>query len=610
MLVWSSSARPTGSKAPSSVKTLLVDDEQSLRDVIARRLRRAGHEVIEAKCAEQALDLFEQNADVAAVVSDICMSGVNGVELLRRLKARRNDVEVVLMTGYAEVETAVGAVDAHAFAYLRKPFCMEELIHTLDRLDEVLRMRRERAENARRLEGLVQRMEASDRRYRALVEGVRGAVLSTGADLRIRSAAGQTDHLFGRSSEELAGTSIDELRHPDDAERFRHVARELLDEGGVRQIDGDVIRADGRVIPTVEVLTAAGGCGDDGEEPGLFWILQDGTEEQRLKEQAEIARDYLAAMRRSRTEGRRLIGDSRGMRNVLRMIQSVAPTDASVLVLGASGTGKELVAESIHVNSPRADKPFVVVHCAALPESLLESELFGYEKGAFTGAVGCKRGLIEIADGGTLFVDEVGEIPASIQAKLLRVLEQGDFRRLGSTKDRTSDIRVIAATNRDLLEDVAAGRFRQDLLYRLDVVRIEIPPLAGRPEDVLLIAEDALRRKAGANGRPKRLSSTAREMLAAYDWPGNVRELLNVLERALILCGSADTIQSEHLSITPPSGCAPVQTLKELEEREIDKALAATSNNKTHAADLLGITRQTLISRLKRRRENGIRPPR
>jgi two-component system, NtrC family, response regulator HydG len=584
------------------VNILVVDDEDMIRGMVAQRLGKADHQVQVAADADAAEALLVDHPEIDIVISDIYMPGRNGVELARAVRKRRPEVGVILMTGYAELETAVEAVDAQVFAYLRKPFCIEELNTVVDRLAEHIELRREREEHQKKLEELVSKLEASEGRYRGLVDGIPGAVLVTDRNLVIQSAGSRSQQILGRSPEELIGQSVDGLREREHAAECRARAEELIGQGGgVLQFDEQVLRADGSLLRTTEVVTLSEDESPGRRSPGVFWIIQDGSAAHRLKMQAEIARDYLEAVRRSRSEGKRIVGESQAIRDVLRMIKNIAPTDASVLICGESGTEKELVAESIHINSDRSEKPFVVVNCAALPESLLESELFGYKRGAFTGAVRDKRGLVEIADGGTLFVDEVAEMEPRLQAKLLRVLESGEFRWLGSTDERLTNIRVIAATNRDLAKEVKEGRFREDLLYRLDVIRMELPPLRERVVDVPLIAEHLLSHSGVTMRLPKRLKRDALDALMKYDWPGNVRELSNVLERAVILSGEGGEIGVEHLSVTPKEEYAGIRTLRELESIEIEKALALTKGNKTRAAKMLGITRQTLISRVKAR---------
>jgi Nif-specific regulatory protein len=292
-----------------------------------------------------------------------------------------------------------------------------------------------------------------------------------------------------------------------------------------------------------------------------------------------------------------MIGDSSAMRDLYRFIAKVAPAEANVLLRGESGTGKELAARAVHINSTRTKRPFVAINCATLTETLLESELFGHEKGAFTGAIAMKRGKLEIADGGTLFLDEVGELSPNIQAKLLRVLQEREFERVGGTRPIKIDIRIVAATNRDLEADVKTGKFRKDLYYRLNVISFTLPPLRERREDIPLLANyfanDASRR---ARRRPVRMSTEARSYLLAYAWPGNVRELENVIERAVVL-GSTDLILPEDLPETiieeaASNGAAITKfydILRETKKRLIVDALRQADGSFTEAARHLGI---------------------
>ncbi len=294
----------------------------------------------------------------------------------------------------------------------------------------------------------------------------------------------------------------------------------------------------------------------------------------------------------------RLVGSSPAMRKVVALIEKVAATDATVLVRGASGTGKELVARALHTNSPRRTRPIVTINCAALQENLLESELFGHEKGAFTGAVAAKPGLVEVAEGGTLFIDEIGEMAAGLQAKLLRVLEDGHYRRVGGTQEMNADVRVIAATHRDLAEEIKSGRFREDLFYRLNVVSIFLPPLRERREDIPELIEHFLTTRQVGPLR-SRVDAEALKALQAYSWPGNIRELANVLERAQILAEN-HVITPEDLpenilasAATPYQGGNP-RHLEEVERRHVRTVLQEEKGNKVHAARVLGISRRSL----------------
>ncbi len=295
----------------------------------------------------------------------------------------------------------------------------------------------------------------------------------------------------------------------------------------------------------------------------------------------------------------RLVGSSPAMRKVVQLIEKVAPTEASVLVCGASGTGKELVARALHYNSPRRDRPLVTINCAALQENLLESELFGHEKGAFTGASTTKPGLIEVAEGGTLFIDEIAEMAGGLQAKLLRVLEDGHFRRVGSTQEGRADVRVVAATNKVLEEEQQAGRFREDLYYRLNVVTVRLPNLRERLGDIPELVQHFLTtRQIGP--KPFQVAPEVLEAFVRYDWPGNVRELANVLERAQILAeNSTITLDDlpENLVEKMPAAAphsADAKTLCDMERRHVQEILRQEKGNKVHAAKVLGISRRAL----------------
>ncbi|RKY57879.1 MAG: hypothetical protein DRP94_07780 [Candidatus Latescibacterota bacterium] len=307
---------------------------------------------------------------------------------------------------------------------------------------------------------------------------------------------------------------------------------------------------------------------------------------------------------------RTLVGQSPAMRKVLEMIEMVAPTKATVLIQGESGTGKELVADAIHRLSPRKNGPFVKVNCAAIPESLVESELFGHEKGAFTHAVKRSRGRFEMADGGTLLLDEIGEITPAVQAKLLRVLQDGTFQRVGGEGTLKVDVRVIATTNRDLWKAVQEGKFREDLYYRLQVVPIYIPPLRERKEDIPLLVQHFLKMYGEREGKEGlTVSEKAMDILMDYDWPGNIRELENAVERAVILA-KGKVLKPENFFVgttfreREPHGGAT--TLAEMERRLILRTLREEGGNRTRTAQRLGISVRTLRNKLRQYREQGL----
>jgi len=386
-------------------------------------------------------------------------------------------------------------------------------------------------------------------------------------------------------------------------------------------LDGlELLRAAKLIAPEVEVIVLSGhGTVEEAVaamKEGAHDFLTKPFERAQLVRAVRRALAHRALVLENRGLQRRLdelvgageiIGESPAIQQVLGLVRRVAPTSATVLIQGESGTGKELLARALHEGSPRRGRPFIPVNCAALPETLLESELFGYERGAFTGAQARKEGRFELADGGTLLLDEVGDLSAATQAKLLRVLQEGEFERVGGTKTLKVDVRMVAATNQDLAALVKERRFREDLYYRLNVITIEIPPLRERAEDIPLLAQHFLRRYAARNRREIRgFTEAALARLRAYPWPGNVRELENAVERAVILA-RGELIDLADLTpavaqAEPPSRVVPIpigMPLDEVEQRLIEETLRLTKGNKELAAKLLGIASRTIYRKLK-----------
>jgi len=335
----------------------------------------------------------------------------------------------------------------------------------------------------------------------------------------------------------------------------------------------------------------------------LVLVIQRELERKRLRAEAGQLRERLAA----RHQISNIVGSSPVMQQVFDVVQQVAPSRASVLITGESGTGKELIAAAIHQHSPRAKKPFVKLHCAALAETLLESELFGHERGAFTGAVARREGRFEQADGGTLFLDEIGEISQATQVKLLRFLQEHEFERVGGNQTVKVDVRIVAATNRNLLERVRQGHFREDLYYRLNVVSVEMPPLRARPSDVPLLASYFLERFAKENDKTiAHFSDAALGRLTHYGWPGNVRELENAVERAVVVC-RGNEIRPEDLapsivsSLPDANGAPPIPgaSMAEIERHAIMKTLEHTGGSTSRAADILGISARKIQYKLR-----------
>jgi two-component system response regulator HydG len=407
-------------------------------------------------------------------------------------------------------------------------------------------------------------------------------------------------------------------------------ALDLLRRGGVDLLladlrmpglDGlELLRAAKLLAPEVEVVVLSGhGTVEEAVQAmkeGAYDFLTKPPERPQLVRAVRQALEHRALVIENRSLQRRLdelvgaggiVGQSPAIRQVLALVGQVAPTSATVLIQGESGTGKELVARALHEGSPRRGRPFIRVNCAALPETLLESELFGYERGAFTGAAARKEGRFELADGGTLLLDEVGDLSALTQAKLLRVLQEGEFERLGGTKTLKVDVRIVAATNQDLARLVAERRFREDLFYRLNVITIGIPPLRERAEDIPLLAQHFLRVHVARNHRElDGFTEAALAALRAYSWPGNVRELEHAVERAVILArGPLVDVSDLPAGVSqaePTARVVPIplgMPLEEVEQRLIEETLRLTKGNKELAAKFLGIASRTIYRKLK-----------
>ena len=434
---------------------LVVDDEAIVRESLRDWLSDAGHDVLVAEDGSQALTIIEKDRPSIAIV-DLVMPGMDGIELLKRAKEISPSIEVIVITAYASISTAIAAMKQGAYDYIEKPFSPERVELLIEKLVEHQRLVEENISLHQKLEG----------------------------------------HY-----------------------RFEDI-----------------------------------------------------------------------------------ITKSPKMQQIIELIKVVAKSNATVLITGESGTGKELVARAVHSQSYRKDKPFVPVSCAALPESLLESELFGHEKGAFTGAHAQRKGKIEFANRGTLFLDEVGEMSANIQVHLLRVLEEKEFTRVGSNELIKVDVRVVSATNRDIREAIASGQFREDLYYRLNVVTIDLPPLRERKEDVPLLANHFLKKFTAENQKEvSGFSPEVTDFLLKYQWPGNVRELENTIERAVILAQNSEIQLADLLqkSSSLVNSASPIRSLDEVEKNHIISILNETGRNYTKAAKILGISRATLYSKAK-----------
>jgi PAS domain S-box-containing protein len=456
--------------------------------------------------------------------------------------------------------------------------------------------------------------DVQEAQVRGLVDSALDAILQLDAALRIVRANPAAERTFRATAAALAGRSFEELLAGESAGRLRRHIEALVPSDEKRRaawVSGglDALRADGSPFPA-EASVARFETGSDRFTTLILRDVDERREAERqiesLRKETEVLREELRA-----TEGTgEILGSSPPMRALLAEVDEVAATDATVLIEGETGTGKELVARAIHARGPRRARPLIRLNCGAVPAALLESELFGHEKGAYTGATARRDGRFLLADRGTLFLDEVGELPLELQVKLLRVLQEGEFEPVGSSRTLKVDVRILAATNRDLAREVKEGRFREDLYYRLNVFPLRVPPLRDRKEDIPVLAEAFARRIARKTGRPiEALRAEDAARLRAGDWPGNVRELHNVIERAVITSRNLNLDRALG-GAAPPAPAHPdagddvrtARDLEDLERRNLIRALERTSwkvAGRDGAAALLGMKPSTLHSRMK-----------
>jgi len=449
-------------------------------------------------------------------------------------------------------------------------------------------------------------LRESEKSVRLIVDGIAGLVAIMSADGKVESVNNQTLQYFGRTREELEGWTTSDAVHPDDLPKAVAAWTHSVATGEPYDVDHRLRRADG----VYRWFNSRGLSLRDADGRIIRWynLLTDIEDRRRSEEKLQGENLALREHIDQALMFEEIVGESPALQYVLARLAKVAPTDSTVLITGETGTGKELIARAIHKRSPRSARAFVCVNCAAVPSSLITSELFGHEKGAFTGATQRRLGRFELAEGGTLFLDEIGELPAETQIALLRVVQEREFERLGGTKPIRANVRVIAATNRDLVDSIEVGTFRRDLYYRLNVFPIEMPPLRERKEDIPLLVEYFIHRYASRAG--KSIRSIDREALArlsSYAWPGNIRELQNVIERSLIVCDT-DSFTVDESWLSRSAGQAgqpgrPLQRVPTSEEiRVIEVALAEAQgkvSGPTGAAARLGIPASTLDSKIK-----------
>jgi len=464
-------------------------------------------------------------------------------------------------------------------------------------------------------------IRAREEKLKGLFNGAMDAIFELDPEFNIRMMNPAGERIFGCRNNECQGRPLGRFLTAEDLHRLHRIVRDMmLRRKGERSVwvpdPLTALSADGKKIPAEATISQL----DLEDSPGYVLILRDVNERYEARKMIESLRDetdYLKDEIQALYNLGQIIGDSRPFRKTLQLAVEVAPTDSTVLIYGETGTGKELIARAVHAASLRKDRPLITVNCAAIPESLMESEFFGHEKGAFTGATQRREGRFALADGGTIFLDEVGELNLELQAKLLRVLQEGEFNPVGSSQTRRTDVRVIAATNRELSTAVREGKFRTDLYYRLNVFPINLPPLRQRGDDVRLLAEHFVRKFSTRMGRAiAPLGPDCLERLKAYDWPGNVRELQNVIERGVITArqgrlnlehalpkhGDAAGIDAEE---TAGNRGKTVKTIGQLQQQERDNMLLALEKarwrvaGENGAARLLGMPPSTFQSRMK-----------
>ena len=560
-------------------RVLIVEDEFAVAMELEDHLGAMGYTVIDhVMTGAEAVERAEQT-DPDLVLMDVRLDGpMDGVEAARRIRASRS-LPVVFVTAYSDDDTLERATETTPYGYIVKPFDRRELYATL--------------EVARRTHALQRRVEQARDDLHQLLNGLRQGTALTDADGRLTFLSEPAARLLGTTPDAATDTPWDEVlpfrEGPMEALRERMTAStDTLRDEDLDPISASLTHEDG---PSYHVETEV--RPDPRNEARRILVFYDVTEVHNLRRLLD-----------DRERFHDLVGTSDPMQEAFEQMRAVADVKTTVLIQGETGTGKELAARAIHEESPRSEHPFVAVNCAALDPDLAASQLFGHRSGAFTGASEDRAGYFEAADGGTLFLDEIGDIPLDTQRQLLRVLEEEAVTRLGETEPRPVDVRIVAATHRDLDDEVEANRFRQDLLYRIRIARVQLPPLRDRRSDLPLLVRTLLRELRARTGADvASVGDDALGRMLDYEWPGNVRELRNALEAALVRA-RGDVLRAEHL---PPeiraagasSAADGTEKISADDEAErIRAALEQTGDNRSEAAELLGISRATLYRRL------------
>lgn len=554
---------------------LIVDDEEILRFTFGEFLQEGGYEVSTAVNYDDALKKLGASA-FDLVITDIILGGKTGIDLLEKIKDMGLTCPVIVLTGFPEIETASRAVSLGAFNYLSKPVDHETLL------------------NAARVALKYKEALDKEEKYRlnldAIFKSVKAGIVTVDRDMNIIEVNEASLKICGIGRSDIGkkynkvttcckGSCLEALE-------------ETLKEGKpveLHRIECCKEHNRGQLVS----VTTSPLVYEKGVFAGAVMVISDETRLAELEQNLKDRRGF-----------RNIIGGSARMQSVYTMIETLADVDTTVLICGESGTGKELAAEALHYGSVKRGKgPVIFINCAAIPENLIESELFGHEKGAFTGANGMKRGKFELASGGTIVLDEIGDMPILLQAKLLRVLEQSEIHRVGSERPIKIDVRLVASTNKDLRETVAKGLFREDLFYRLNVVEITMPALRDRLADIRLLTEHFIQKFNVKFGKDIRgISKEVEKLFLSHDWPGNVRELQHVIEHAFILCDDETiTLKDMPEDLKKVSNVEEKAALKseDSEAEIITRILEQVKWNRSDAAKLLGIDRSTLYRKMK-----------
>ncbi len=553
-----------------STRILIVDDEENIRFTLERFLLAEGYQVTTAGDYNGAMAVLDQT-DFDLTFVDIVLKGKTGIDILREIKTRNFQGQVVMITGVPTIDTASESVRLGAFDYLPKPVTQEALLRV--------------TRAALRHKALVDEKEKYQSNLEAIFKSVKDAIITVDKALVVVEVNDAARDICGLDRSEVIGRPLNSLKANCSNSCIKALERTVRNEHSV-EIQHMECRCRHRPEQVVS-LTTYPLINHRNRYTGGVIVIRDET---RL---AVLEREL-----KSRRQFHNIVGKSEKMQEIYMLIEVLADVRTSVLITGESGTGKELVAEAIHDKGTMPDAPLIKVNCAAMSENLLESELFGHVKGAFTGAVADRIGRFQRADGGTILLDEIGEMTPRTQLHLLRVLQSMEFERVGDSTPIKVDVRVLAATNKNLMKEIAQGRFRQDLYYRLKVVQLDLPPLRDKREDIPILTNHFLKRfNIKFAKKITAVSKNVQNIFMAYSWPGNVRELRHAMEHASLLCHGR-TIGVNHL----PAELKLFSSGKNGDDygRVLRQALEKTRWNKTAAARLLGMSRQNLYRKLKK----------